>query len=418
MTDAPAGKVALVIGAGDATGRAIARRFAREGYTACVTRRNADKLQPLVDADPGRGRRGAWLCLRRAQGRPGRGPLRRHRVRDRADRGVRVQHRRQRPVEHPRRDAAHVLQGVGNGLLRGLPDRPGRGEAHGRPPARHHPVHRRHRRAARQRGLRGVRDRQARPARAGAEHGARARAEEHPRGARRDRRRDRYRVHPRRTSPTSTPPRTRTASSPPSTSPTRTGTCTASRATHGRTSWTCGRGWSAGSRTTSTLNDRARQHEHEVRRVLLRLRQPRRLPGVDAAARHRGRAAARRWSTGRCCSAASSRPPATRQPATVPAKGKYMLTDLGALRRALRRAAALQPALPDQHAGVDARRGRRCRLREPQRFEGYVAAMFRAMWVEGRNMGDPAISPRRSPGGLRSAGRARARGRPRPSRTH
>jgi short-subunit dehydrogenase len=42
--------VALVIGAGDATGGAIARRFAREGLTACVVRRNADKLAPLVDA--------------------------------------------------------------------------------------------------------------------------------------------------------------------------------------------------------------------------------------------------------------------------------------------------------------------------------------------------------------------------------
>ena len=40
--------VALVIGAGDATGGAIAKRFAREGYTACVTRRTADKLAPLV----------------------------------------------------------------------------------------------------------------------------------------------------------------------------------------------------------------------------------------------------------------------------------------------------------------------------------------------------------------------------------
>ena len=42
-------KVALIIGAGDATGGAIARRFAREGYTACVTRRSVDKLQPLLD---------------------------------------------------------------------------------------------------------------------------------------------------------------------------------------------------------------------------------------------------------------------------------------------------------------------------------------------------------------------------------
>ena len=38
----------LVIGAGDATGGAIARRFAREGYVACVTRRSADKLTALV----------------------------------------------------------------------------------------------------------------------------------------------------------------------------------------------------------------------------------------------------------------------------------------------------------------------------------------------------------------------------------
>ncbi|RON46355.1 SDR family oxidoreductase [Pseudomonas frederiksbergensis] len=43
-------KVVLVVGAGDATGGAIAKRFAQEGFIACVTRRSADKLQPLVDA--------------------------------------------------------------------------------------------------------------------------------------------------------------------------------------------------------------------------------------------------------------------------------------------------------------------------------------------------------------------------------
>jgi len=43
-------RVALVIGAGDATGGAIARRFARGGYTACLTRRSADKLQPLIES--------------------------------------------------------------------------------------------------------------------------------------------------------------------------------------------------------------------------------------------------------------------------------------------------------------------------------------------------------------------------------
>src|SRR5262245_41375408 len=43
-------RVALIVGAGEATGGAIARRFAREGFVTCVTRRHADKLKPLVEA--------------------------------------------------------------------------------------------------------------------------------------------------------------------------------------------------------------------------------------------------------------------------------------------------------------------------------------------------------------------------------
>ena len=41
-------QAALIVGAGDATGGAIARRFARGGYATCVTRRSLDKLRPLV----------------------------------------------------------------------------------------------------------------------------------------------------------------------------------------------------------------------------------------------------------------------------------------------------------------------------------------------------------------------------------
>ncbi len=51
--------VALIVGAGDATGGAIARRFAREGFTVCVVRRKADSCKPLVaqiEADGGRAR--------------------------------------------------------------------------------------------------------------------------------------------------------------------------------------------------------------------------------------------------------------------------------------------------------------------------------------------------------------------------
>jgi NAD(P)-dependent dehydrogenase (short-subunit alcohol dehydrogenase family) len=45
-------KAALIIGAGDDTGSAIARAFAREGYVACVVRRarHIDKLHDLVSS--------------------------------------------------------------------------------------------------------------------------------------------------------------------------------------------------------------------------------------------------------------------------------------------------------------------------------------------------------------------------------
>ena len=50
MTANQSAKVALVIGAGDSTGGAIARRFAAGGHVACLTRRDADKLEPVVSA--------------------------------------------------------------------------------------------------------------------------------------------------------------------------------------------------------------------------------------------------------------------------------------------------------------------------------------------------------------------------------
>ena len=40
-------RAALVVGAGPGLGGAVARRFAREGYVACVARRKGDELEPL-----------------------------------------------------------------------------------------------------------------------------------------------------------------------------------------------------------------------------------------------------------------------------------------------------------------------------------------------------------------------------------
>ena len=41
--------VALIVGAGDYIGAAIAKRFARGGFTVCLGRRNGDKLAPLIE---------------------------------------------------------------------------------------------------------------------------------------------------------------------------------------------------------------------------------------------------------------------------------------------------------------------------------------------------------------------------------
>jgi NAD(P)-dependent dehydrogenase (short-subunit alcohol dehydrogenase family) len=45
----PDNRVALLVGAGDAIGAAVARRFARGGYKVCVARREAAKSQVLLD---------------------------------------------------------------------------------------------------------------------------------------------------------------------------------------------------------------------------------------------------------------------------------------------------------------------------------------------------------------------------------
>lgn len=56
-------QVALVIGAGDAIGSAIVRKFARRGLTVCAARRNGDRLAPLVEELTSAGHRAhAFSC--------------------------------------------------------------------------------------------------------------------------------------------------------------------------------------------------------------------------------------------------------------------------------------------------------------------------------------------------------------------
>ena len=50
MNQSKQNPVVVVMVAGNVTGIAVARRFASEVYTACVSRRNEEKLQPLIQS--------------------------------------------------------------------------------------------------------------------------------------------------------------------------------------------------------------------------------------------------------------------------------------------------------------------------------------------------------------------------------
>jgi 2-hydroxychromene-2-carboxylate isomerase len=77
-------------------------------------------------------------------------------------------------------------------------------------------------------------------------------------------------------------------------------------------------------------------------------------------------------------------------PVTVPAKGRYMLTDLARFARRYGVPMQFNPHFP-VNTLVLMRGAVGLQLRQPQRFEDYVSAMFNAMWVEGRNLADPAV---------------------------
>ena len=77
-------------------------------------------------------------------------------------------------------------------------------------------------------------------------------------------------------------------------------------------------------------------------------------------------------------------------PVTIPAKGRYMLADLARYARRYGVPLRFNPHFPVNTLTL-MRVAIGLQLRDPQRFEDYVAAMFRAMWVDARNLGDPAV---------------------------
>jgi 2-hydroxychromene-2-carboxylate isomerase len=78
-----------------------------------------------------------------------------------------------------------------------------------------------------------------------------------------------------------------------------------------------------------------------------------------------------------------------KSPMEVPAKGKYMLGDLERHARRYGVPFAHNPHFPINTLTL-MRVAIGLQAREPQRMRPYVDAVFRAIWVDGKNMNDPA----------------------------
>jgi len=124
MTEGRKSGVALLVGAGDAIGAAVARRFAAGGYSVCVARRNSEKSQSLAQeiAATGGIARAVSADVRIeetvqalfAEVEAELGPVE----------VLPLQRRRQCQVAVDRDQRQAVLQGMGVGLLCRLSDRP------------------------------------------------------------------------------------------------------------------------------------------------------------------------------------------------------------------------------------------------------------------------------------------------------
>ncbi|WP_455827597.1 2-hydroxychromene-2-carboxylate isomerase [Pseudomonas graminis] len=77
-------------------------------------------------------------------------------------------------------------------------------------------------------------------------------------------------------------------------------------------------------------------------------------------------------------------------PITVPAKGRYLFEDLTRYAKRYNVALKFNPNFPINTL-VLMRAITGVQLHQPQRFDALVDCLFRALWVEGRHLGDPAV---------------------------
>ena len=79
-----------------------------------------------------------------------------------------------------------------------------------------------------------------------------------------------------------------------------------------------------------------------------------------------------------------------RSPVEIPAKGRWMMEDLPRWAHRYGAPYKRNPHFPINTLAL-MRGAVGVQVRQPQDFERYVEAMFRAMWEQERNMGDPAV---------------------------
>ncbi|MDD2130745.1 2-hydroxychromene-2-carboxylate isomerase [Pseudomonas sp. 17391] len=77
-------------------------------------------------------------------------------------------------------------------------------------------------------------------------------------------------------------------------------------------------------------------------------------------------------------------------PAMIPAKGRYMFTDLGRFAARYKVPFGLPPGFP-LNTLMLMRGVIGTQLQDPQRFEALLKALFTGMWGERRNLGDAAV---------------------------
>ncbi|HSC83395.1 MAG TPA: 2-hydroxychromene-2-carboxylate isomerase [Pseudomonas sp.] len=77
-------------------------------------------------------------------------------------------------------------------------------------------------------------------------------------------------------------------------------------------------------------------------------------------------------------------------PITIPSKGRFMMQDLQRYARRYQVPMQFNPHFPINTLGL-MRGAVAMQLRQPERFADYVTTVFKALWVDGHNLGDLAV---------------------------